>query len=137
MRVFFDSSALAKRYVEEAGTREVLAWCERATEVAVSAIAVVEIIGAFKRLARERRLDNGQFVRSKGDFLADLADMRVYDVSPRVIDRAVAALEAKPLRALDALHVGSAVVHGCDVFVSADARQCAAAAHLELAVAQV
>ena len=40
MRVFFDSSALVKRYIGEAGTDEVLAWCDKATELAIAVIAV-------------------------------------------------------------------------------------------------
>ena len=36
MRVFFDSSAFAKRYVREEGTDVVLSWCEQATELCLS-----------------------------------------------------------------------------------------------------
>ena len=39
MRVFFDSSAFVKRYVREAGTDAVLAWCDQASEMGLSAIA--------------------------------------------------------------------------------------------------
>ena len=35
MRVYFDSSAFAKRYIDETGTGTVLAWCERASELAL------------------------------------------------------------------------------------------------------
>jgi predicted nucleic acid-binding protein len=52
MRVYFDSSAFAKRYIDEAGTAEVLAWCERASELAISVIAVPELISAFCRPQR-------------------------------------------------------------------------------------
>ncbi|WP_275405454.1 hypothetical protein GL267_008335 [Acidithiobacillus ferrianus] len=38
MRVYFDSSAFAKRYIDETGTADVLAWCERASELALSVI---------------------------------------------------------------------------------------------------
>ena len=44
MRVFFDTSAFAKRYVSEAGTAAVLEWCDRATEIGLSGIALPEII---------------------------------------------------------------------------------------------
>ena len=58
MRVFFDSSAFVKRYVREAGTDLVLSWCEQATELCLSGIALPEIVSAFCRLLRENRRDD-------------------------------------------------------------------------------
>lgn len=134
MRVFFDSSALVKRYIAEAGTDEVLAWCDKASELAVAVIAVPELISSFCRLLREGRLSQAQYAALKADLRADLADALLCETSPQVVQRAVAALEAHPLRAMDAIHVGAALVTGADVFVSADARQCAAAMQLGLRV---
>ena len=137
MRVFFDSSALVKRYIREAGTDEVIVQCDRATELAVAVIAVPEIISAFRRLMRERRLDEASYAALKADLVADLDDAVLCETSPQVIQRAIGALEVHPLRAMDALHVAAALVSMADVFVSADARQCAAAAALGLDVVQV
>ena len=134
MRVFFDSSALAKRYVDEAGTAEVLQWCDKATELALSVIAVPELISAFRRLVREGRLTETQYAQLKSDLRADLVDALVCETSPQVVQRAIDALEAAPLRGMDAVHVGSALVCGAAVFISADARQCAAAEHFGLRV---
>lgn len=137
MRVFFDSSALVKRYIREAGTDDVLAWCDRATELAVAVIAVPEVISAFRRLVREGRLSGTQYAPLKADLGADLADAVVCELSAQVVQRAIAALEAHPLHAMDALHIAAALVGTADVFVSADARQCAAAGALGLQVVQV
>ena len=97
MRVCFDSSAFAKRYINEPGTAEVLAWCDRADERVLSVIALPEMISAFCRLQREGRLS------------------------------AARALEQNNLRGMDAIHMGAAQLSKADVFVSAAARQCAAA----------
>jgi predicted nucleic acid-binding protein len=137
VRVFFDSSALVKRFIREAGTDEVLAQCDRATELAVAVIAVPEVISAFRRLVREGRLGEAQYAALKADLGADLADAVLCETSPQVVQRAIAALEAHPLRAMDALHIAAALVGTADVFVSADARQCAAAAALGLEVVRV
>jgi len=64
MRVYFDSSALAKRYIEETGTAEVMAWCERADELALSVVAIPELISAFCRLRREGRITDDQSTRA-------------------------------------------------------------------------
>jgi predicted nucleic acid-binding protein len=137
MRVYFDSSAFAKRYVDEAGTPEVLAWCDQATELALSVIAVPELISAFRRLMREGRLDDAQYRQLKADLMADIADALICDTTPHVVQKAVTALEAHPLRALDAIHVGAALACSADAFISADGRQCIAARHFGLQVVQL
>ena len=83
MRVYFDSSAFAKRYIDEDGTGEVWAWCERARELALSVIAVPELISAFRRLQREGRLTATQYQNIKGDLMADITDAIVCDTTPR------------------------------------------------------
>ena len=134
MRVYFDSSAFAKRYVNEAGTQEVLTWCDRASELALSIIAVPELISAFCRLLCEGRLDESQYRQIKSVLMEDIADALICDTTPRVIQYAVRALESQPLRGTDAIHIGAAQACTAEVFVSADARQCAAARNLGLQV---
>jgi predicted nucleic acid-binding protein len=134
MRVYFDSSAFAKRYIEETGTAEVLAWCERADELALSVIAIPELISAFCRLRREARLDDGQYQSIKRDLLTDIEDALICETTAAVIQHAVRALEAHPLRGMDAIHIGAALVCGAEVFLSADTRQCQAAAGLGIQV---
>lgn len=137
MRVFFDSSAFAKRYLDEQGTPEVLAWCDQATELALSVIAIPELISAFCRLRRERKLSAAQYQRLKSALTADIADALICDTTPQVIGHSIQALEKHRLRGMDAIHVGAAVVSGAEVFVSADAKQCAAARAQGLRVAAV
>ena len=135
MRVFFDSSAFVKRYVREAGTDTVLSWCDRATEIGLSGIALPEIVAAFCRLRREERLTDEQYRQLKSLLFIDLEDVAVCDLTPEVLRLAVASLEASALRGVDAIHVGSAVALKADVFVSADERQTKAAALAGLRVA--
>ena len=134
MRVYFDSSAFAKRYINEPGTAEVLAWCDRATELALSVIAIPELFSAFCRLKREGKLSAGQYRRLKSDLMADIADALICDTTLQVIRQSVQALERHPLRGMDAIHLGAAVISAAEVFISADVRQCAAAEALGLRV---
>ena len=134
MRVFFDTSAFAKRYVSEVGTAAVLEWCDRATEIGLSGIALPEIISAFCRLRREGKITDTQYRQLKSLLLTDIEDAAVCDLTPAVLGEAVSCLESNVLRGMDAIHVGSAVALKADVFVSADARQCAAAARAGLRV---
>ena len=137
MRVFFDSSAFAKRYVSEPGTDAVLAWCEQATDVGLSGIALPEIISAFCRLRRDRRISGPQYDQLKSALLSDIEDASICDLTPQVLAQAVHSLEASVLRGMDAIHIGSAVALRAEVFISADQRQCEAARRAGLRVEKV
>lgn len=137
MRVYFDSSAFAKRYVDEQGSADVLHWCDQASELALSVIAVAELVSAFCTLQRDGLLSAAQYRAIKSDLLADIADALICDTSPLVVSRAVHALENHPLRGMDAIHLGAAIACEAEVFISADLRQCSAARALGLRVVTV
>lgn len=61
MRVFFDSSAFARRYLGETGSDAVIGWCDKATEIVLAGVALPEIISAFCRLRRKGRLTEAQY----------------------------------------------------------------------------
>jgi predicted nucleic acid-binding protein len=137
MRVFFDSSAFAKRFVHEEGSERVLSWCDQATELCLSGIALPEIISTFCRLQREKQITPLQYRHLKTMLMADIADAVICDLTPEVLRSTIAALENNILRGMDAIHIGSAVTLKADIFVSADARQCSAAEQSGLRVVQV
>lgn len=137
MRVFFDTSAFVKRYVSEDGTEAVLGWCDRATEIGLSGIALPEIVSAFCRLKREEKITDTQYRQLKSLLLADIEDAAICDVNPLVLAQAVSCLEANVLRGMDAIHIGSAVALQADVFISADKRQREAAVRAGLRVEAV
>ncbi len=58
MRNFFDSSALAKRYVAEISTHNVLQLCQDSHQILLSVIVVPELLSAFNRLRREQNYGN-------------------------------------------------------------------------------
>ncbi len=127
MRVFFDTSALTKRYVEEKGSDRVLALCGEAEIIGVSVLVLPELISTLCRLVREGRLSAKDYQNLKFAVQADLADADLCDLSQEVFEQTVRCLESHPMRALDALHVGSALAYQPDLFVSADRRQAEAA----------
>ena len=60
MRVYFDSSVFAKRYLYEPGTDVVLAWCEKARELVLS----VQFLRFFAQRLTEEYLLKQQFIMS-------------------------------------------------------------------------
>ena len=137
MRVFFDSSAFVKRYVREEGTDVVLSWCDQATELCLSGIALPEIVSAFCRLLREDLVSPVQYRHLKTMLMGDISDAAICDLAPEVIRQSIISLEKNALRGMDAIHLGSALALNVDLFVSADARQCDAATQAGLRVVQV
>ena len=137
MRVFFDSSAFVKRYVREEGTDVVLSWCDQATELCLSGIALPEIVSAFCRLLREDLVSPVQYRHLKSMLMADISDAAICDLTPEVIRQSIIRLEKNAMRGMDAIHLGSALALKVDLFVSADARQCDAATQAGLRVVQV
>lgn len=124
MRAYFDSSAFAKRYLDESGTDVVLAWCEKTEELVLSVVAIPELISASCRLRHERRLTDGQYQDIRLALLDDIRDALICGTSAQVIQYAVKVLQNHALRGMDAIHVGAALVCEAEVFLSADVRQC-------------
>lgn len=137
MLVFFDTSAFVKRYVNEPGTDVVLDWCDRATHIGLSGIALPEIVSALCRLQREARISKSQYLQLKSTLLADMEDASICDLTPAVLGQAISTLETNGLRSSEAIHIGSAVVLKSDVFVSSDKRQLDAAVKAGLKVVPV
>jgi predicted nucleic acid-binding protein len=137
MRLFLDSSALAKRYIAEWGTDRVVGRCREADEVVLSVICAPELISAFQRLRRERRLSAGQYRTLKKDLAADLAQATVVQLTEAVLAKAIDTLERTAARTLDAIHVASACELSCDLFLSADRRQCEAGRKMGLSVEEL
>lgn len=85
MKVFFDTSAIAKRYIREDGTDAVLAWCEKADAIGLAVICPPELISAFCRLVREGKLSGQQYAELKAAMLQDIADMDIGEITPLVV----------------------------------------------------
>ena len=134
MNVFLDSSALAKRYVDEPGSERVHVLCRNATELAVSVLCLPEIVSALNRRKREEKISDADYARLKRWVLRDVAHLAIWNLTPSVIATSISLLESNPLRAMDALQVACAVESDADLFVSADARQNRAAQRVGLKV---
>ena len=141
MWAYLDTSALVKRYIDEAGRRAVLRLLRR-HDCVTSVLPPVELRSALRRRVSEGTLDaarvpkplsasprigrTGRWLKSAGSLAA-----------------AETLVLTQPLRTLDAIHIASAqlfadrVTASNLVFVSADVRQTAAAAMAGLAVRHI
>jgi hypothetical protein len=132
-----DSSALAKRYVDEPGSKRLEEILARASSLGVSVISVPEVVSALCRRLRERELSQLQYSNAKRALLEDITETSMVDITEQVIARTVVLLERWPLWSSDSLHIACAAEWSADLFVSADERQCAAARAYGLSVEQL
>lgn len=137
MKVFLDTSAFAKRYIAESGSDKVQALCAKAGSLAVSVICLPEILSTLTRLTREAKLTQSQYGKLKTEVVTDLGDADICEITTDAMKHVIHLLESNPLRAMDAIHLASALAYHPDVFVSADHRQIAAAKKARLKVMDV
>jgi predicted nucleic acid-binding protein len=139
---YFDTSALVKRYVNEAGRRDVLRLL-RGHEVVTSAILPIELRSALRRRVSEGTLDEERVPAIMKRVATERGFWALIEVSGNVLTAAETLVAAHPLRALVAIHVASAQLFAVRVavpelvFVSADARQVTAAAAVGMAVRHI
>jgi predicted nucleic acid-binding protein len=132
MKLAVDSSAFAKRYVQEAGSDKLDRFLESASELAFCVILVPEIISGLNRRLRERILTIADYRAVKKQLMDDVRDATVLQITPSVISRSVKLLESNVLRSMDALHIASALEWRADLFVTSDRRQFTAATNTGL-----
>jgi uncharacterized protein len=136
MKVFFDTSAFVKRYVEEAGTEKVLDVCGRAEQLVLCVICLPEMISTLNRLVREGKLQGDDYQKLRDLILKEIENVEICYLTPEVVTQTIRCLENNVLRAMDAVHLGCALVVEPDLFVSSDQRQIEAAKREGLQVMQ-
>ena len=137
MKVFFDSSAFAKRYIVEPGSDKVEKICSESTALGVSSTCLPEIICALCRLRRQSVIAEDQYETAKQALLRDLQDALVCNITPSVIKQSIHILETSKVRSLDALHIACALEFEAEAFISSDVQQLSAAKTAGLKVFKV
>lgn len=113
MRLYLDTSALVKLYVDEEGSPLVRSVVEQAGLVATSEVAYVEARAAFVRRRHEGGLSARDYRRIVQDLDADWPRYLVVEITDSLIREGARLAEAYRLRAYDAVHLASAAaIHG-------------------------
>ncbi len=110
---FFDSSALVKRWIREAGTE----WVRRASssragnQVIVARLILPETASALAGRQRAGDIDPTRVDRALAVLRLELATrFVVVELVPPVLDRAADLARRHPLKAADAIHLAAALV---------------------------
>jgi predicted nucleic acid-binding protein len=104
--LYFDASALAKRYVREPETASVRRLLGRGVP-ATSRLSEVEVTSALGRRWREGTVSADDRDRALARLREDIASMYVVELSAEIAAAACALLLRHPLRAPDAIQLAS------------------------------
>lgn len=130
---YFDTSALVKQYLREAGSKIVLELLKTGDKVYTASLTYAETHAAFSRRTREGRLTRETSRRLALRFDKDWESYDIVVLSETVLRLARQLLYRHPLRSADAIHLASALLLARTspshrwAFVCADSRLCEAA----------
>ena len=108
MKLYLDTSALVKLYVEEEGSPVVRDAADRAELIATAAIAYVEARAALVRRRHEGTPSIGEYRGIIRDLDSDWTRYLIVEIAGALIREAARLAEAHRLRAYDAIHLASA-----------------------------
>jgi len=121
---YFDTSALIKLVIAEAGADQARLLWERASEIAVSRLAWPEALAALAAARRGRRLADDGYAAAVGVVRTCFERCTVVSVADHLVERAAELAVSSDLRAADAIHLATAlaVMEADSVFVTWDKR---------------
>lgn len=140
-RVYLDTSALAKWYLNEAGSEAFVTWLQGVDLALVSSLTYTEMRSLLARRRRMGEIDAALEALLFAAFLDDIAAgslslIPVADARYQEAAHLIARYPQHPLRTLDALHLAVARHVGVDVLASADTVMIDTAESMGLAVAR-
>ena len=109
MILYLDSSAIVKRYVTEAHSKELRALMDEAEVAATSMISRVEVAAAFARAVRLQALSQVTGRTSQARFAAEWPDFVRIPVTEVLVARAGGLAWEHGLRGYDAVQLASAL----------------------------
>ncbi len=139
MRIFLDSSALAKKYIQEKGSEKIQSLLADPLKhsIYVSVICLPEIFSALNRIKREQFIQPHQYSQIKENILNDFKQFSICNLTPIIFSKTIVLLEQHSLRTIDAIHLACALEIKPDIFVSADLKQITAAKKSKIKILRV
>ena len=106
---YLDTSALVKRFVSEAGSREVQSLLTGGEPIASATIAYAELYSGLTRRHREGFLSQLQYRLACGRFERDWMALVKVELGAEILSSARGLIQRHSLRAFDAIHLASAL----------------------------
>ena len=107
--IYFDSSALVKRYIEEEGSKEVNKLLQGADKAVTSRLAYPEILSAIIRRHRAGDITTSDCDRIKREFRVEWRCYTIIEVHGELFSIIDKLIEKHALRGADSIHLSTAL----------------------------
>jgi uncharacterized protein len=107
--IFFDASAVAKRYFQEIGSDRVNKLWNEPEILSSLAVLPCEITSALNRKRRERSLPRGAYQILKKQIEEDIGKIPLVPINTEIIEISLRLLDIYPLKTLDSLYLAGAL----------------------------
>lgn len=109
MILYIDTSALVKRYINEDGTDEVIAWMNQADLIGTALVTRAELVATLTRASRGNRSLAKDFLESLDEFRTHWSNYQHINIDDALIIRADSLASIYALRGYDAIHLACAL----------------------------
>ncbi|HPI15196.1 MAG TPA: type II toxin-antitoxin system VapC family toxin [Spirochaetota bacterium] len=124
MTLFFDTSALIKRYVIEEGSKKVDELMDKADTIIVSVITEIEAYSTFKRLLIEKAISDTDYKTLLNEFDIDYPYFTHIIFDNLITSNAKLLIDKYQLKTLDSIQLGTALLlkDEIDYFIVCDSK---------------
>jgi predicted nucleic acid-binding protein len=109
MNLYADTSALVKKYIQEAGSEQVIAFFDQHPLIGTAVLTQAEVASAMAKALRSGWVDESSVLTAWHDFLSHWPAYVRLPVSAGIVEHAAAIAQQHGLRAYDAIHLASAL----------------------------
>ena len=110
MNLYFDTSALIKRYIHEPGTENVRAWIRTANNMATGLLTRAETTAGLTRLQNRGIITQGDYWQALEQFRLDWSSYHRIAINEELVVRADLLACQHSLRGYDAGHLAAALI---------------------------
>lgn len=130
MKLFIDTSALIKNYIEEKGSVEISEIMYQADEIFISQVTPIECISTIRRILLEKRITEAMYQKLKDEIFFDAKYFQIVD-NKNSFFHCESVIDRYQLKTLDSIQLSSAlyVKGSIDSFVCCDNKLNKAAEH--------
>jgi uncharacterized protein len=107
MILFFDTSALIKRYIAEVGSKKVDELFDNAMSIVISPITKLETFSTIKRLLVQKLISKESYEMLKINIEYDFKYFTALSLNKKIKERAVELIEEHGLKTLDSIQLAS------------------------------
>ena len=118
--MFVDTSSLFKKYVDESRSDAFEKLLSKASEIAVSPVAWIEINAVIERCLRSDVLDSKKAEWLRTETKKDFAYFLLVVWNENLENKAVQLVREHALKTMDAIQLASGILSGAEMFVTSD-----------------